>query len=58
MEWRLTRAGLHQRRTWVGEGDLRRCRWKVTDGEGVDLDELRASTVLREVVVGLELHGR
>jgi hypothetical protein len=42
----------------VGEGDLRRCRWKVTDGEGVDLDELRASTVLREVVVGLELHGR
>jgi hypothetical protein len=42
----------------VGEGDRRQCGWKVVDGEGVDVDELRAHAVLLEVVVRTEVHGR
>jgi hypothetical protein len=52
MEWGLTGAGLRQRQSRVGEGDRRRCGQKVTDGEGVDVGELRVRTVLLEVVVG------
>jgi hypothetical protein len=42
----------------VEEGDRRRCGRDVTDGEGVDIDGLRAHAVLFEVVAGPELQGR
>jgi hypothetical protein len=58
MEWGLTGAGLRWRRTQAGEGDRRWCGRKVADGEGVDVDELRARAVLLRVVAGPEVHGQ
>jgi hypothetical protein len=41
----------------VGEGDRRWCGRKVTDREGVNVDELQAHAVHLEVVAGPEVHG-
>jgi hypothetical protein len=41
-----------------GEVKMGWCGRKVVDGEGVDVDELRAHAVLLEVVVGPKVHER
>jgi hypothetical protein len=57
MEWGLIRAGLRWWRSQMGEGDQQRYGRKVTDGEGVVVDELWARAVLLEVVAGPDAHG-
>jgi hypothetical protein len=57
MERGLTGAGLRRRRTQTGEGDRQWCGRKVVNGEGVDVDEIRARAILLEGVVGPEVHG-